>query len=164
MLEEKIKNVCRTRWVEQITGLDDFKDLYISIVFCLEPMSVNEGRVCNRKTSTKASSFYKLIASFNFIATLVLTRYIIDLTLPVTELLQGKDVDMADTSDFLDSLISVILSKQNNVSEYHSNCQRIILEIANKVSINETKLVQLHFTKTVTMFPQNLYLIIFKKL
>ena len=86
-LKKKLKNVCRTRWVEQITGLDDFEDLYISIVFCLEPMSVNERRVCNRQTSTKASYFYKLIAFFNFIANLVLSRSILDLTLPVTELL-----------------------------------------------------------------------------
>ena len=90
--------------------LDSFKDLYISIVFCLESISVNEVRVCNRETSTKASSFYKLIASFDFIATLVLTRSILDLTLPVTELLQGKEIDIADASHFIDSLKSVNLS------------------------------------------------------
>ena len=102
-------------------------------------MSVNEGRVCNRETSTKASSFYKLIASFDFIATLVLTRSILDLTLPVTELLQGKEIDMTDTSHLLDSLKSVIFSKQNAVDKFHNICYRIILEIANKVSITETK-------------------------
>ena len=74
-------------------------------------MSVNEGRVCNRDTSTKASSFNKLIATFNFISTLVLTRSILELTLPVTELLQGKEIYMADASHLLDTLKSVILSK-----------------------------------------------------
>ena len=64
-VKSKLKNVCRTRWVEQNTGLDDFEDLYVSIiVFCLESMSVNEGRVCNRETLTKASTFYKLIPFF----------------------------------------------------------------------------------------------------
>ena len=138
-LKKKLKNVCRTRWVGQITRLDDFEDLYISIVFCLESMSVNESRVCNRETSTKALSFYKLIASFNFIATLVLTRSILDLTLPVTELLQGKEFDMADASHLLESLKSVILSKRNTLDDFHNNCNRIILEMANKVGINETK-------------------------
>ena len=109
------------------------------MALCLESMSVSEGRVCNRETSTKASSFYKLIASFDFIATLVLTRSILDLTLPVTELLQGKEIDMADASHLLDSLKSVIFSKRNTVDEFHNNCYRIILEIANKVSISETK-------------------------
>ena len=138
-LKKKLKNVCRTRWVEQITGLDDFEDLYISTAFCLESMSVNEGRVYNRDTSTKASSFYKLIASFDFIATLVLTRSILDLTLAVTELLQGKEIDMVDAYHLLDSLKSVIFSKRNTVDDFHNNCYRIILEMANKVSINETK-------------------------
>ena len=74
-------------------------------------MSVIEGRVSNRETLTKASFFYKLIASFEFIATLVLTRSILDLTLPVTELLQGKETDITDASHLLDSLKSVIFSK-----------------------------------------------------
>ena len=80
-----------------------------------------------------------LIASFDFIATLVLTRSILDLTLPVTELLQGKEIDMADASHLLDFLKSVIFSKQNVVDEFHNNCYRISLEIASKVSISETK-------------------------
>ena len=134
-----MKNVCSTRWVKQITGLDDVEDLYVSIVFCLESMSVNKERVCNRETSTKASSCYKLIASFDFIATLVLTRSILDLTLPANELLQGKEFDMADASHLLDSLKRVTFSKRNAADEFHNNCYMVILEIANKVSISETK-------------------------
>ena len=103
MLGEEIEKY-RTRWVEQITGLDNFEDLYISIAFCLESMGVNEGRICSSGTSTKSSSFYKLIASFDFIANLVFTRSILELTLPVTELLQGKEIDMTDASRLLDSL------------------------------------------------------------
>ena len=102
-LKKKLKNVSSTRWVEQITELDDFKELYVSIVFYLESMSFNEGAVCNRETSIKASSFYKLIASFDFIATLILTGSNLDLTLLVAELLQGKETDMADASHVLNS-------------------------------------------------------------
>ena len=155
-LKKKLKNVCRTRWVKQITGLDDVEDLYVPIVFCLESMSVNEERVCNRETSTKASSCYKLIASFDFIATLVLTRSILDLTLPVTELLQGKEIDMADASHLLDSLKSVIFSKRNTVDQFHNNCYRIILEIANKVDISETKPRTAAFQKNRNDVPSKL--------
>ena len=152
-LKRKLKNGCHTRWVEHITGLDDFEDLYVSIVSCLEPMSINEGRVCNRETSTKALSFYKLIASFDFITNLVLTRSILDLTLPVTESLQGKEIDMADASHLLDSLKSVIFSKRNTADEFRSNCYRIILVIANKVSITETKPLTAAFQKNRNNVP-----------
>ena len=71
-----------------------------------------------------------LIASFGFIATLLLTRSILDLTLPVTELLQGKEIDMVDASHLLDFLKSVILSKRDTANDFHNNCYMIILKMA----------------------------------
>ena len=65
--KKKLKDVCRTRWAERITGLDDFEELFIPIVFCLEQMSLNVGHICNQDTSTKALSYYKLLTSFDFI-------------------------------------------------------------------------------------------------
>ena len=103
-------------------------------MFCSEPIIFNEERVYK-----KTSSFYKLIASFDFIATFVLTRYILDLTLPVTELLQGKEINMADASNLLNSMKNIIPSKLNTGNEFHNSFCRIILETANKVSINEFK-------------------------
>ena len=90
--KKKLKDICRTRWVERITGLDDFEELFIPIVFCLEQMSLNVDRIFNQDTSTKALSYYKLLTSFDFISALVLTRHVLDVTLPVTELLQGPAI------------------------------------------------------------------------
>ena len=147
-----MKNVGRTRWVE----------LFNSIISCLESIIVNEETICNKETSTKASSFYKLIASFDFLATLVLARSIRDLTLPVTELLQGKEINMADASHLLDSLKIAILAKLYTIDDFHNNCYRIILEVANKIIINKTKPRTAAFQKNVTMSPQNQCLIILK--
>ena len=119
--KKKLKDVCRTRWVERITGLDDFEELFISIVFCLEQMSLNVGRVCNQDTSTNALSYYKLLTSFHFIAALVLTKHALDLTLPVTELLQGPEIDVADSLHLIQSLKSLIISKRRNVDKFHNN-------------------------------------------
>ena len=82
-------------------------------------MSFNETNVCNKQTSKKASSFYKLISSFYFVATLILTRSTLDLSLPVIELSQGKEINPTDLYHLLDSLKSIILPKRNNVNEYH---------------------------------------------
>ena len=64
---------------------------------------------------------------------------ILDLTLAVTEFIQGREIDMADVSYLLDFLKSVILSKRNNVNEFHNNCHGIILEVPRVISINETE-------------------------
>ena len=45
---------CPTRRV-----LDNFEGLFTPIIFCLEEMSLNKGRLCNQDTSIKANSFYK---------------------------------------------------------------------------------------------------------
>ena len=46
---------------------------------------------------------------------------------------------MTDASHLPDSLKRVLFSKRNTVDEFHNNCYKIILEIASKVGISETK-------------------------
>ena len=84
-------------------------------------MSLNVGRVCNQDTSTNALSYYKLLTSFHFIAALVLTKHALDLSLPVTELLQGPEIDVADSLHLIQSLKSLIISKRRNVDKFHNN-------------------------------------------
>ena len=132
----------------------------LSIMFIVKIGSITKRGSCKRYCSSEAA----VPRCFDFIATLVLTRSILDITLPVPELLQGKEIDMADASHLLNSLKSVTVSKSNIVGEFNNNCYRIILEIANKEVLMKLNLVQLHFKKIATMLPQNQYLIVFKKL
>ena len=103
-------------------------------------MSLNVGRICNPDTSAKALSYYKLWTSFDFISALVLTRHFLDLTLPVTELLQGPAIDVADSSHLIESLKSLINSERRNVDQFHNNCYKSVLELAKKVKVDEIKL------------------------
>ena len=48
--EKKLSDFFPTRWVEKATGLDDFENLFAAILFCLEEMSLNIGRVYNQDT------------------------------------------------------------------------------------------------------------------
>ena len=81
-------------------------------MFCLEEMSLDTGRVCNQDTSAKATLFYKLMTSFDFFSSLVITRSIFDLTLPITQLLQGPGIDIADVTHLIDSLNYYLLQTQ----------------------------------------------------
>ena len=55
--KKMLSDFCPTRWVEKVTGLDDFEELLAPVLFCLEEMSLNMGRVCNQDTSANATSF-----------------------------------------------------------------------------------------------------------
>ena len=130
-LKKKLKNVCRTRWAEQNLneGWMILEMIFFSFVFWLESRSFNKGRVCDKETSAKTSSFYKLIACLTLLELWFSERSILHLTFHVTELLQGKEIDMADASYLLDFLKTIILSKRSIVDEFHNNWYRIILNI-----------------------------------
>ena len=134
-----MSDFCHTRWVEKVTGLNDFEDLFAPIVICLEEMSLTMGHVYNKDTSTKNISFYKLMTSFDFLSSLVITRSILDLTLPVTQLLQGPAIDIADATHLIESMKSLICCKRNTVDTFHKKCYSDIVEIACKVGIEECK-------------------------
>ena len=136
---KRLSNFCPTQWVEKVTRLDDFENLFAPIVFCLEEMSLNMGCVCNQDTSAKATVFYKLMASFDFLSSLVINRSLLDLTLLVTQLLQGPAIDTADATYLIKSLKSFICFKRNTVDTFHKRCYSNILELACKVGIEESK-------------------------
>ena len=59
----KLKDVCRTRWIERITGIDTFQELFIAIHFTSQDMVSN----LERDTQDKALNYLKLISKFFFI-------------------------------------------------------------------------------------------------
>ena len=137
--KKTLKDVSRTRWVERITGLDGFEELFIPIVFCLKQMSLNVGRICNQGTSTKALSHYKLLTSFDLLSAVVFTWSVLDLTLPLAESLQGAEIEVADSSHLIEFLRSLINSIYRNVDQFHNNCYKSVLELAKKVKVDEIK-------------------------
>ena len=139
----KLKDVCRTRWVERITGLDLFQELYIAIYVTLEEMKLNLERWFNYDTSRQAVGFFHQIANFEFLVTLVITRSLLDLTLPVTKLLQNKTIDVMDSLDLIQTLKNVLTQTRNDVDYYHDIWYKEALSLCEKVGIEEEKRGQL---------------------
>ena len=126
-------------------------------------MSLNIGRVFNQDTSAKATSFCKLMTSFDFLSSLVITRSILDLTLPVTQLLQGPAIHIADATHLIESLKSLICCKRNTVDTFHKKCYSDIVEIACKVGIEDCKPKTSKLQRNRNNIPSESFLIISKK-
>ena len=69
-----LKDVCRTKWIQCINGMDIFQELFIPICFSLSEMSLNVESQCNPATSSKATSFLALIFSSQFIVALAISK------------------------------------------------------------------------------------------
>ncbi|XP_046861158.1 52 kDa repressor of the inhibitor of the protein kinase-like [Xenia sp. Carnegie-2017] len=135
--KSKLKDVCRTRWIERIDGLDIFQELFLPIFHTLTEMSHNAGHVCNPETSSKASSFLALISTFRFIVSLVISRNILDLTLPVTQLLQAKTCDVMDGMHLIESLKNLGILLRNDVDLYHGKWYSEAVSLAKNVDVDE---------------------------
>ena len=45
--KRNLSDFCPTRWVEKVTGLDNFEDILAPIIFCLEELNLNMEHISN---------------------------------------------------------------------------------------------------------------------
>ena len=136
--KNKLKDVCRTRWIERVNGMATFEELFIPIIYCLETMKFNKDNTCNRDISVKASSFFTLVSTFQFVACLVLTRSVLDTILPVTQLLQSESIDICDGLNLIESLKALVITRRQVADEFHSKWYKEALTVTRKINITET--------------------------
>ena len=79
----KVFDVCRTRWVTRIDGLDVFKDILIYIIQIFEYLCLSPDSNINRDTVATAQVVLNHVTNFNFTVTLVVTRKVFDYAHPV---------------------------------------------------------------------------------
>ena len=73
----KLKELCRTRWVECHVSFDIFIDLYKTLATCLDLIASGRPDEWNRETGADAHSFLLSLSQFSFIVALVLTQKIL---------------------------------------------------------------------------------------
>ena len=120
-------------------GLDSFEELLPALLDAFSEMKENEERKSNKETCTKAAYLLKAI-DFEFLANLVITRSIFDLSLNVTELLQSKNNDIADGVNQIRSLIKLVDRSRDKhyIQAFHDECYAKVLELAKTLKIKET--------------------------
>ena len=129
----KLLSVCKTRWVERVDGLDTFQELFVPVVQTLDDLASN----AKPSLSTDASSLLTHISRFDFIASLVITRNILDTTLPVTQLLQGKSIDVMDGVHLITSLKNDVTRMRNSIDRFHDIWYKEALNLAQEISVLE---------------------------
>ena len=95
-------DVCRTRWISRIDGMDRIVELLLPVVSLLEDIhlgrdvQVNENTTIGNWNASSSKDAFSLLKSvtFPFIISLVAVRHILDLTKPLTVKLQRKEIDI----------------------------------------------------------------------
>ena len=131
--------VCRTRWVERVEGLNTFNELFTPLFRLLEEIKNRRTDEYSKNIKRDALIYHNLISRFDFIVTLVITRHVLDLTLPVTQLLQGKTIDIMDGIHLISSLKDHVTLMRNTIDDFHKSCCEEALDLAEEVDVSEWK-------------------------
>ena len=101
-------------------------------------MKFNKDNTCNKDTSVQASYFFTLVSTFQIVACLALTRRVLDMNLPVIQLLQSKSIDICGSLHLIEPLKALVITRRQDVDEFYSKWYKIILTLTEKVNIIET--------------------------
>ena len=132
---KKVEGVCRTRWIEKVIDMVSFKELFIPIVYCLRKKKIYKDNNCNADTSVTAYLFFRLFSTFQLVSCSVLTKSILDIILPVTQLLHSKSIAMCDRLHLILSFITLVLTIRQEVDEFLSRWSEKALTLTEKINI-----------------------------
>ena len=135
----KLVDVCRTRWVDRVQGLDTFQELFVPLYRTLQEINENEGNKYVPALVTEAVSCLANVSNFDFLVTLIITRHILDSTLSVTQLMQGKSIDIMDGIHLITTLKNSVVKMRNSVDATHDAWYDEALQLAKEVDIEESK-------------------------
>ena len=135
---KKLKEMCKTRWVERHEAFTVFSDLFLPIVSCLEEMSLSSSSEWNRETRSDAQSLLLSLSQFSFIVTLVASHSVLAYTKGLSVKLQGPYVDVARAHREVETVKATLEGARCNVDAYHARLYSQAKTMAQSVGIDES--------------------------
>ena len=130
---QKLKDLCRTRWIERIDALDRIKNLYSSIVACFESISAEGSRMWSADSLTDASTLLLAITTTEFICALVITHECLQYLKGLTISLQEEAKDIVQAVSEIKTLTSTLKEVRTAVDSYHGKWFETISAICSDV-------------------------------
>jgi hypothetical protein len=128
--QAKLIDPSRTRWIQKLKSLDIFYQNFIPVFKAMEEMGFNVDKSYNPDTSSKASSYLRLMTDFSFIVSLVLTMQAMDYFYDISVNLQTKSFDISQQCALIDNLKKTLNDINNNIDVFHSEWYTIATDLA----------------------------------
>ena len=107
----KLLNICRTRWLQQIEGLSLFKDAFSATYVTLKSISTNElSHDCpwNADSRATATGHSLLMKKFEFIFYVVVCNELMQYVYSLTVSLQGSTLAIVEAYQFVLTIIETL--------------------------------------------------------
>ena len=118
--KKKLKDMCRTRWIQRIDAVNVFQNLFPSIIECLENIS-NEGTSkWSRDSVTDARGLRLAITTTDFVCALIITSACLNHLHALTVSLQSEAKDIISAVGEINTVIDTIQDVRDKVDTYHA--------------------------------------------
>ncbi len=135
---KKLKELCRTRWVERHEAFEIFSDLFLPTVSCLEAIANASSSDWNRESKSDAQSLLLSMLRFSFIVALVATHRVLAYTKGLSVKLQGPYVDVARAHREIETIKTTLEGARSNVESFHDQIYTQASRIAQSVDTEES--------------------------
>ena len=136
--QKKLKEMCRTRWIERHKAFESFLDLFMPIVCCLEEVANSSPAEWNAETRSDAQSLFLTVFRFSFVVALVFTQKILSYIKGVSVKLQGRYVDIARAHTEIENVKSTLYKLRSDVERFHTQTYNQVLVLCQSVGIEES--------------------------
>ena len=133
----KLKEMCRTRWIERHEAFEVFIDLFLPTVSCLEDIVHAPPSKWNRETRSDAQSHLLALSQFSFILTLVMTQKLLGYTKGLSVKLQGRYSDVVRAHSDIEVVKSTLKGVRSGVNSFHERLYEECIQICSTVDVQE---------------------------
>ena len=133
----KLKELCRTRWVERHDAFAVFVDFLKPLGVCLDSINSNNGREWSRESRADAYSLLLALQKFSFVVSLVIAREILAITKPLSVQLQGSYTDIARAYQDVDAVKRQVKANRNDLNKFHNLVYNKAYSVANDIGVQE---------------------------
>ena len=131
----KLKDLCRTRWIERIDALDRFQMLHSSVVACMETISAEGTRKWSSDSVTDASTLLLAITTSSFISALVITTACLKYLLGLTRSLQAEAKDIVQAVSEINHVKATLQDVRDNIEKFHDEWFAIVEKMCDSVHV-----------------------------
>ncbi len=136
--QRKIKDLCRTRWIQRLEVLRTLCTLHPSLVLHMETVQ-DESQNWSTDVLTDLRSLLLAITSPEFAASLVVTHQTLSYTTSITCILQAEISDIMEAVDDINTLRDGLQRVRDNVDDHHRDwfrdVEKMCMEVGTEPSI-----------------------------
>ena len=118
---QKLKDLCRTRWVQRLDALETFQTLHPSIVACIDTVCTEGPREWYIDSVTDARALLLAISTTDFLSALVITNACLAYLRALTSSLQAEAKDIVEATSEVSTVKASLQGIRDNIDRHHDD-------------------------------------------